>query len=134
MFAAETSAKAAAEATKPSFTEHVVGSTTAALDHILSLDPREAVINAGVSLVVVLAAYGLLWVVRRLSDHWLARVGVGGAETEAARTQQAARLTWSLLRLAVGAGVVVAVLGIWGIDARAWLSGEAGDAWSGWRW
>jgi small conductance mechanosensitive channel len=119
-------AAAASEAAKPSFTEQLIGSTTAALDHILGLDPREAAINAGLSVLVVAAAHGLLWLVRRLSDHWLARVSVGGAEAEAARTQQAARLTWGLLRLAVWAGVLVAVLGIWGIDARAWLSGEAG--------
>ncbi|TAJ70720.1 MAG: mechanosensitive ion channel [Phenylobacterium sp.] len=128
MVAAEAPAKAAAatEVAKPSFTEQLVASTTAALDHILSLDPREAAINAGLSAFVVVAAYGLLWLVRRLSDYWLARVSVGGAETETARTQQAARLTWGLLRLAVAVGVLVAVLGIWGIDARAWLSGEAG--------
>ena len=119
-------AATATEAAKPSFTEHLVASTTAALDHILSLDPREAAINAALSAGVALVAYILLWLVRRLSDHWLARVNVGGAEAEAARTQQAARLTWGLVRLAVAVSVLVTVLGIWGIDARAWLSGEAG--------
>jgi small conductance mechanosensitive channel len=84
-----------------------------------------AIIGA-LSAGVVLLAYGLLWIVRRLSDHWLARVKVGGAEAEAARTQQAARLTWGLLRLAAAVVVLVAVLGIWGVDARAWFSGEAG--------
>lgn len=128
MFAAETPAKAAAaaDAAKPSFTEHLVASTNAALDHILRLDPWEAALNAGLSVAIVGAAYGALWVMRRVSDHWLARVSVGGAEAEVARTQQAARLTWGLVRLAVGAGVLVVVLGLWGIDARAWLSGEAG--------
>lgn len=117
---------AAADAAKPSFTEHLVASTNAALDHILSLDPVEAGINAGLSAAVVLLAYGALWVVRRLSDHWLARVGADGGEAEAARTQQAARFSWGLLRLAVAVGVIVTVLGIWGVDAWLWLSGEAG--------
>ncbi|MBU1377191.1 MAG: mechanosensitive ion channel [Alphaproteobacteria bacterium] len=128
MFVAETPAKAAsaADAAKPSFTEHLVTSTTAALDHILNLDPREAAINAGLSVAVVLAVYGLLLLVRRLSDHWLARVNVGGAEAEVARTQQAARLTWGLVRLAALAAIVITILGIWGVDARAWLSGDAG--------
>lgn len=128
MFAAEAPARAAAaaEPTKPSFTEQLVTSTTAAIDHILGLDPVEAGINAALSVGVVLAVYGVLWVVRRLSDHWLARVHVGGAEDEAARTQQAARFTWGLVRLAAVVGVVVLVLGIWGVDARAWLSGDAG--------
>lgn len=128
MFAAEAPAKAAAaaEAAKPSFTENLVTSTSAALDHILNLDPQEAAINAGLSVAVVVAVYGLLWLVRRLSDHWLARVRVGGAQAEVARTQQAARFTWGLIRLAAIAAVLVAVLGIWGIDAQAWLSGDAG--------
>ena len=128
MLAAETPAKAitAAEAAKPSFTEHLVASTTSALDHIVGLDPREVAINAGLSVAVALAVYGLLWLVRRLSDHWLARVSVGGAEAEVARTQQAARLTWGLVRLAAVVGILVLILGIWGIDARAWLSGDAG--------
>lgn len=104
----------------------MVASTTAALDHILSLDPREAAINAGLSVAVALAVYGLLWIVRRLADRWLARVHGGGAETEVARTQQAARLTWILIRLAALAGILVTILGIWGIDARAWFSGDAG--------
>lgn len=128
MPAAEAMAKAAAaaEAAKPSFTDHLVASTTAALDHILSLDPTEAAINAGLSAGVVALVYGALWVLRRLSDRWLARVHVGGAEDEVARTQQAARFTWGLLRLAALVGVAVLVLGIWGVDARAWLSGDAG--------
>lgn len=128
MLAAEATAKAAtaADPAKPSFTEHLVASTSAAVDHIVGLGPAEAAINVGLSAAVGLFAYGALWVVRRLSDHWLARVQVGGAATEAARTQQAARLTWGLLRLAVAAGVLIAVLGIWGVDARTWFSGDAG--------
>lgn len=127
MFAAEAQASKAAPAS-PSLTEQLVSSTSAALDHILNLDPREAAINAALSAAVVLAAFVLIHLLRRLSDHWLARVSVGGAgaETEAARTQTAARLTWGLLRLVVAVAVLVAVLGIWGIDARAWLSGDAG--------
>lgn len=128
MFAADAPAKAAAaaEPAKPSFTEQLVASTTTAVDHILGIDPVEALINAALSVGVVVAVYGALWVVRRLSDHWLARVHVGGVEDEAARTQQAARFTWGLVRLAAVVGVVVLVLGIWGVDARAWLSGDAG--------
>jgi small conductance mechanosensitive channel len=110
-------------------TEELVSSTTAALDHILNLDPREVALNAALSAAVVVAALVLIRLLRRLSDHWLARVSVGGtgaAEAEEARTQKAARLTWGLLRVVVGVAVLVLVLGIWGIDARAWLSGEAG--------
>jgi moderate conductance mechanosensitive channel len=113
----------------PGFTEQLVASTTAALDHVLSLDPREAGINAGLSFAVVLAAYVFLRLFRRLSDHWLSRVNVdadGDGQPDDARTQKAARLTWALLRIVVAITALIAVLGIWGIDARTWFSGDVG--------
>ena len=115
----------AAEAAKPGFTEHLVAATNQAVDHILNLNPEVALLNAGLSVAVAAVAYGLLWLLRRLSDHWLTRVQVAG-EAETARTQQAARLTWSLLQLAAIVGVLFLVLGIWGIDARTWFAGQAG--------
>lgn len=129
MFAADAPAKAAAaaEPAKPGFTEHLVASTNQALDHILNLDPQVALLNAVLSIAVAAGAYGLLWVLRRLSDRWLDRVHVRGDEHEVARTQQAARLTWGLLRLATIFGVLFLVLGIWGVDAREWFSGQAGE-------
>lgn len=128
MFAGEAVAKvaAASEPAKPGFTENLVASTNQALDHILRLDPEIVLLDVALSLAVVAGAYGLLWVLRRLSDRWLDRVHVGGDQHEAARTQQAARFTWSLLRLAAIVGVLFLVLGIWGVDARAWFSGQAG--------
>jgi len=120
---------AKAAATTPGFTEQLVSSTSAALDHVLTLDPREAAINAGLSFAIVLAAYVFLRLFRRLADHWLARVNVGadnGGEADDARTQKAARLTWALLKIVVAITVLVAVLGVWGIDARTWFSGEVG--------
>ncbi len=126
LVAGEAPAKAV-EASKPGFTEHLVASTNEVLDHILSLDPMVALLNAAMSLGVVAAAYGSLWALRRLSDRWLDRVHVDGDHHEAARTQQAVRLTWSLLRLAAIALVLFVVLGIWGVDARSWFAGQAGE-------
>ena len=123
-----TPAAKAAPAT-PSFTEQLVSSTSAALDHVLNLEPREVAIRAGLSLAIGLAAFVLLRLFRRLTDHWLARVNVGaGAAGEAddVRTQKVASLTWALLRIVVAVTVLVAVLVIWGIDARIWFSGEVG--------
>ena len=127
--AADAAAKvaAAAESAKPGFTEQLVASTNQALDHILNLDPQIVALDAVLSVAVAAGAYGLLWVLRRLSDRWLDRVHVGGDQHEVARTQQAARLTWGLLRLAAIVGVLFLVLGIWGVDARTWFSGQAGE-------
>jgi len=125
VFAADAPAAKAAEAAKPGFTEHLVAATNQALDHILKLDPEVALLNAGLSVAVAAGGYGLLWLLRRLSDHWLTRIHVAG-DAEAARTQQAARFTWGLLRLAAFIAVLFLVLGIWGIDARTWFAGQAG--------
>lgn len=131
MFAAQTptpaAAAPAAEAAKPSFTEKLIASTSDAIDHIVRMDPREATLNVAVSAAIVVIAWGLMWVVRRLLDHWLARVAVDAAQgKEEARTQKAARFSWILVRFIVAATVIVMVLGVWGIDTHAWLSGEAG--------
>lgn len=131
MFAPQTSAPAAvapaAEAAKPSFTETLVASTTEAIDHIVGMDPREVGGNLAVSAAIVFIAWFLVWAVRRLLDHWLARIAVDAAQgKEDVRTQKAARFSWILVRLIVAATVIVMVLGVWGIDTRVWLSGEAG--------
>ncbi|HUG61874.1 MAG TPA: hypothetical protein VMP03_08510, partial [Methylomirabilota bacterium] len=87
-----TPAAKAAPAT-PGFTEQLVSSTSAALDHVLNLDPRDAAISAGLSFAAVLAALVFLRLFRRLADHWLARVNVGAgsaSEADDARMQKAA--------------------------------------------
>lgn len=123
------SAAKGAAAGEPSLTERLISSTSAAIDHLLRLDPRDVVINLLFTGAILLSAIGLTWLLRRLIDHALARVAVGAqgpAEAEEARANKAARVSWSLLRLAVAAMVAVLVLAIWGVDARAWMSGEAG--------
>lgn len=132
MFAADTTKAAAAtatEAVKPSFTETLIAQTSAAVDHLLSLDPREAAWNGLISAAIVLAGFVIVRVVHRLLDHWLAQVSIdaqGVADKEEARAHKAARLSWWLFRLVAAATVLVLVLGVWGIDARAWVSGAAG--------
>lgn len=131
MFAAQTpppaAAAPAAEAAHPSFTEKLIASTTEAIDQIVRMDPREAAGNVAASIAIIVAAWALVLVVRRLLDHWLARIAMSGAQPrEEATTRKAARFSWILVRLIVASAVVVLVLGVWGIDTRAWLSGEAG--------
>jgi len=118
----------AAEA-KPSLTERLIANMSEAIDHIVRMDPREAGINLAISGGIVVVAWALTWVVRRILDHWLARVCVGepgAADREEARTGKAARFTWLLARIVVALGVVVMVLGVWGIDVPAILSGQIG--------
>lgn len=120
---------AAADAVKPSLTERLIATTSEAIDHILRMDPREVGINVAISGFIIVAAWALVWGVRRVLDYWLARVCVGepgAADKEAARTNKAARFTWMLTRIVVAIGVVVMVLGVWGIDVQAILTGQVG--------
>ncbi|MFZ5720297.1 MAG: mechanosensitive ion channel family protein [Pseudomonadota bacterium] len=122
-------AKAAAVPSEPSLTERVITSASAAIDHLLRLDPRDVVINLLFTGAILLGAIGLTWLLRRVIDRALARVAIGApgpAETEEARAHEAARFSWGLSRLAIAVGAAMLILGVWGIDARAWMSGEVG--------
>ncbi|MDZ4367120.1 MAG: mechanosensitive ion channel family protein [Afipia sp.] len=126
MSAPDNPVASAPAAAKPSLTEQVIASTTAGIDHLLALDPRDVALNLLASAVIIGLAVVLVWAVRRLMDHWLAKVSAPGAEPDEPRTQKAARLTWALFRLSVALAVVGLLLGLWGIDVQAWLSGGAG--------
>jgi moderate conductance mechanosensitive channel len=119
----------ATEAAKASLTERLVATTSEAIDHILRMDPREVGLNLLFSAIIVVVAMGVMWLVRRLLDHWLSRVSVGApgtADKEEARTHKAARFTWGLVRILVALAVLVLVLGVWGIDLQLLISGQLG--------
>jgi small conductance mechanosensitive channel len=127
MFASPAAAPAAspAQAVQPSFAEQLTTFLRDAWAHLLSLDAREATLNTMVSLGVVLAALGVVWLLRRLFDHWLARFlakAPGETPQDRQRTPKAAGITWGLVRLLVLAGAVLLVLSVWGIDPWAWLT------------
>jgi moderate conductance mechanosensitive channel len=91
------------------------------------LDPRDLLFNLALSALCLAAAYGLIWSLRRLSDHWLRRFAADGApEAKRTETPQVVGLTWLLLRLAVVVGALVLVARIWGVDIFARFAGGAG--------
>lgn len=131
MLAAQTppATKAAAVPSEPGLTERVITSASAAIDHLLRLGPRDVAINLLFTCAILLGAIGLTWLLRRVIDRGLARVAIGAqgpAETEEARAHKAARFSWGLSRLAIAAAAAMLILGVWGIDARAWMSGAVG--------
>ena len=126
---ATTSAAAADAAVKPSLAEQLIAFGREAWDQLLQLDARETGINLMISAAIVLVAGGLIWLLRRLFDRWIARFvakAPGETEDDAKRTPKAAGVTWALVRLAVLACALLLVMGVWGIDPWTWLSGEAG--------
>lgn len=122
-------AAAAQPAVQPSLAEQLVTFGERVWGHLLQLDAREAGLNLMISAAIVLSALAVIWVLRRLFDHWLDRFARSCGDEEgvdARRTPRAAGVTWALLRLAVLAAAVMFVIGVWGIDPWAWLTGDAG--------
>jgi small conductance mechanosensitive channel len=117
------------QAVQPTFAEQLTAFGRSAWDHLLQLDASETGLNLLVSAAVILIAIGVLWVLRRLFDHWLARFAAnapGDTPQDEKRTPKAAGVTWLLLRLAVLCLALLFVATVWGIDPWAWISGEAG--------
>lgn len=118
-------ATAATAADKPSLTEHAIASFIGTIDHLLRQDPEDIALNAAASAVVIAVAWVAGRLLHRLFDRALARISVGG-EADVAATRRAARLTWGLMRIAVGVGVGALVLEIWGVEVHALTTGDLG--------
>jgi small conductance mechanosensitive channel len=112
-------------AVQSTFAEQLNAFARDAWAHLVGLDAREAAVNALISVGVVLVALGVVWLLRRLFDHWLGRFlarAPGETPDDRKRTPKAAGVTWGLVRLIVLAAAVLLILSIWGIDPWAWLS------------
>lgn len=122
-------AAATTEAVQPSLAEQLSAFGRDAWVHLTQLDPGEAGLNFLVSAAVVLGALGLIWLLRRLFDHWVRRFAdschVEVAEAEK-KTSRAAGLSWALVRILILGTALLLVMSVWGIDPWAWISGEAG--------
>jgi moderate conductance mechanosensitive channel len=117
----------AAAVAKPTFAEQLVASTEAAWRNLMSLGPREALLNLGATAVVLLVAWGLIWSLRRLLDGWLRRLArAQGEGVPAAQAPHAARATWLLIRAVIAAGALLTILAAWGVDPWVWLTRGGG--------
>jgi len=122
-------ASAAAAAVQATLAEQLTTFGRTAWDHLLRLDAREAGLNLLLTAGVALTAFGMVWLLRRLFERWLARFQSPAAGTPADGRHgehKAAGVTWGLLRLLVLVGAVLIVMSVWGIDPWAWLSDGAG--------
>lgn len=108
--------------------EQIIHAARTLTTDALSLDPREAAINAALSAVIVLCAiglvYGLGWLLRRGAEQ-LAAKGITHT-AEVSRTSKVAAATWSIVKLVITVGAAVLVLEVWGFQPLEWLSGRLG--------
>ncbi|MGA0599382.1 mechanosensitive ion channel family protein [Caulobacter sp. KR2-114] len=108
--------------------EKIIHAVRALTSDALHLDPREAAINAGLSVLIVLCAvgliYGLGWLLRRGAERLAARGLTPSADMP--RTSKVAAATWSIIKLVIVVGAAVLVLEAWGFQPLEWLSGRLG--------
>lgn len=112
---------------QPSAAEKLITLGREAWAALARLDSREVAVNLALSAVVVLAALGLIALLRRLFDRWLARFATDTpADVKDPRTPRAAGLSWLLLRLAILGGALILVAGVWGVDLSVLGGGALG--------
>ena len=111
-----------------SFGGWIVKSLASTPTFILRLGPREAAIDAGLSILAIAIAIGATRGLEWLLGHGAKRlVATGLVEPdEASKGPRVAALTWSLIKLVITLVAGLAILEIWGIDPLGWLSGSSG--------
>lgn len=97
---------------------------------VVSLDPQEAAIRAGLSVLVVLAALAALYVLRLLLKAMVARLApkdaVAEVVAEKKRRIHFSGWTLPLARAAIFVACVLVVLQIWGVNLEAVMRGPLG--------
>jgi len=107
---------APSHATAPLAAERLIRAAQDTWADFARLDPRVAAINLVVSLVVIGIAFLVVKGLRRLFDYALKRFLAREDGEGEAQTPRVAGLSWLLIRLAITAGSVVLIAGIWGVD------------------
>lgn len=118
---------AAVAASQPSAAEKLITLGRAAWSTLSRLDSREVAVNLALSAIVVFSALGLISLLRRVFDRWIARFAADTpVDVKDPRTPRAAGLSWLLLRLAILGGALVLVAGVWGVDLSVLGGGARG--------
>ncbi len=86
---------------------------------VMSLDPEQAAIRGGLTVLVIVAAMILIWGLRVMLKALVARVAPEAAEAAPRKKIPIGRWTMRIARIAVLVAALLAVLRIWGIDADA---------------
>lgn len=93
---------------------------------VLSLDPQQATIRAGLTLLVVIAAALLIWGLRVLMKALTERVAPSEAGAAPPQPGRVRKWIMRIVRLAVAVAALVAVLRLWGVEVGDLLRGPLG--------
>lgn len=81
---------------------------------LLALDPQQALLRAGLTLLVLIGASLLVWGLRVIFKTLTERIG--GAETPEQKRRRIGRWTMRVARIAIYITAVVVILRLWGLD------------------
>lgn len=93
---------------------------------VLALDPQEALLRAGLSILVLIGALLILYGVRVLLRALADRIAPPAASNEKEPPFSFRKLTGHILRIAVALIAILAVLQIWGVDLADIFAGPVG--------
>lgn len=110
-----------------SVAEQLASGVRQIVEDLARLDPQEAAMNVGFSVVIMILALGLIWSLRRIFDYWLRRfTAAAPADGKKAETPQVVGLSWLLLKLVIAIVALWLTAGVWGIDLFTWLDTGSG--------
>ena len=116
----------AAEVAEPFSLTQIASQIGSFIDGVLRLDPQEAALRSGVTLLIILGALLILWLVR-IVVHALLKKWAPPDETPRAR-RHIGGLSFAIVRIGIGVAALLLALQVWGIAISAILSGPFGAA------
>lgn len=93
---------------------------------IIALDPAQAAIRGGLSVLVIFGAMLIIWGLHLVFKSIGERIAPEGAATNKDRRKRIGRLTLFVTRLVVFAICVVLILRLWGLDLTGFTQGPIG--------
>ncbi len=108
----------------------LIESITSFFAGVLTLDPEEAAIRGGLSLLVVLGSMLLIWGLRVLYKALTERVSPEHAEQTGKKTLPLGRWALRIARIAIAIVAFIAILRLWGVDMSDLREGPLGAAFS----
>ena len=130
--AAPTTTPPPAPVAEPSAAEKLFSTAGALWENLTHLEPGELALNLGLSVLVLIIVWIVIFVLRRILHAGIRKLE-GGAAADAAKEPlkgppRMARLTWTLTKLGLLIAASLALLSIWGVDLIGWLTTSGAGA------